>query len=100
MLLRACRWELVEANIFFRLHTDLVKTGIEYADEMDQSWTLGRHPPAHLDAAMFRAGKIFDRDTGNFGLRGLLHTMRANPRFRGARAHSHPNRVESTSTDA
>jgi HEPN superfamily AbiU2-like protein len=79
-LIGALARELVDANIFFRLHTDLLKAATEYTDEMNQTATFwDRTIHAHLDAAVFRLCKIFDQDTRNLSLPGLLDTVRANP---------------------
>jgi AbiU2 len=85
-LLKALASELVDANIFFRLHVDLVKATGEFADEMNQAWTFwDRTLAAHLDTAVFRLCKIFDQDDRNLGLRGLLETVRANPHLFSAK---------------
>jgi TPR repeat protein len=39
-LIKTMAHELVDANIFFRLHTGLLKRSAEYADAMNESWTF------------------------------------------------------------
>jgi hypothetical protein len=79
-LLVALSQELVEANIFFRMHMDLIAASTEYADEMNQSVTFwDRTITAHLDAAILRLCRIYDQEKRNLSLSGLLDTIRANP---------------------
>jgi hypothetical protein len=88
-LLVAIAKELVEANIFFRLHMDLIAASREFADEMNESWTFwDRTIASHLDAAILRLCKIYDQKPRNLGLFGLLDTVRANPHLFSAEEYT------------
>jgi AbiU2 len=79
-LLQAISLELVDANIAFRMHTDLIaayESGSGAA--MRQAWTFWSLTiQGHLDSAIFRLCRIYDQKTSHLGLRGLLHTIQSN----------------------
>ncbi|MCU1314918.1 MAG: hypothetical protein JWN63_240 [Candidatus Acidoferrum typicum] len=80
-VLEAIALELVDANIAFRMHTDLIAAyEQEFGTELRQSWTFWSLTiQGHLDSAVFRLCRIYDQDDKNLGLRGLLETIRSNP---------------------
>ena len=80
-LLQNLSLELVDANIAFRMHTDLIAAYEgEFGEEMRQAWTFWSLTiQAHVESAIFRLCRIYDQDDKNLGLRGLLDTIRANP---------------------
>jgi AbiU2 len=81
-LLEAISWELVEANIFFRMHMDLIKAASRFQREINEARTFwDRTITAHLDAAILRLCRIFDQNDRNLGLGALLDTILANPHF-------------------
>lgn len=71
--------ELVDANIAFRMHMDLIAAhegGSGAA--MRQAWTFWSLTiQGHLDSAVFRLCRIYDQDDKNLGLR-FLHTIQSN----------------------
>jgi hypothetical protein len=79
-LLHAIALELVDANIAFRMHSDLVAAYQSQSGEaMRQAWTFWALTiQGHLDSAVFRLCRIYDQDDKNLGLRGFLHTIRSN----------------------
>jgi hypothetical protein len=79
-VLEAVALELVDANIAFRLHTDLIAAyETESGDAMRQAWTFWSLTiQGHIDSAIFRLCRIYDQDDRNLGLRGFLHTIQSN----------------------
>jgi hypothetical protein len=79
-LVEAIALELVDANIAFRMQTDLIAAYEgESRDAMRQGWTFWSLTiQAHLDSAVFRLCRIYDQDDKNLGLRGFLHTIQSN----------------------
>lgn len=81
-LLDALVRELINAQIHFKLHQDLVAAIPKYAHELNQSptfWNLT--VSAHLDAALFRLLRAYDQyDNGkpSLNLRTLLARIRDN----------------------
>jgi hypothetical protein len=78
-LLNALANELVNANIFFKLHIDLKSATTEYNREFSQSatfWSLTFQ--AHLDAALFRLCRIYDTYHTSNSLSNLLDTIKEN----------------------
>jgi hypothetical protein len=80
-LLHAIALELVDANIAFRMHTDLIAAyESECGEVMRQAWTFWSLTiQGHLDSAVFRLCRIYDQDDKNLGLRGFIHTIKSNP---------------------
>lgn len=79
-LLKALALELVDANIPFKMHTNLIAAyESESGEAMRQSWTFWSLTiQAHLDSAVFRLCRIYDQNNKRLGLRGLLHTIHSN----------------------
>ena len=79
-LLHAIALELVDANIAFRMHGDLIAAYESGSGEaMRQAWTFWSLTiQGHLDSAVFRLCRIYDQDDKNLGLRGILHTIKSN----------------------
>ena len=78
-LLNALAIEIVDANVHFKLRSDLIDSISEYQTEYDQSgtfWSLTFQ--AHLDAAVFRLCKIYEQHNKTLNLRNLLDTIKAN----------------------
>lgn len=78
-LLDALLDELVNANIFFKLYTDLTNSVAEYEREFNQSqafWTLTFQ--AHLDACLFRLCRVYDKTAHSLSLCNLLDTIKGN----------------------
>ncbi len=78
-LLASLAQELVDANIHWRLLSDL-KNNIEvFSTEYNQSvafWSLTFQ--AHLDATIFRLIRIYDGNSASLSLKNLLDTISAN----------------------
>ena len=79
-LVEAIALELVDANIAFRMHTDLIAAYVaESGAAMRQAWTFWSLTiQGHLDSAVFRLCRIYDQNDKNLGLRGFLHTIQSN----------------------
>lgn len=78
-LLKALASELVEANIHYKLHRDLVDSIEEYNKEINQSsafWSLTIR--SHLDVSMYRLCKIYDQHSRSLNLKNLLDTIKKN----------------------
>lgn len=78
-LLDALANELVNANISFKLHSDLIASIPEYKVELNESatfWTLTFQ--SHLDAALFRLCRVYDTHPKSNSLGNLLDTIKAN----------------------
>jgi hypothetical protein len=78
-LLKALASELVEANIHYKLHRDLVESIEEYNKELNQStafWSLTIR--SHLDISMYRLCKIYDQHSQSLNLKNLLDTIKKN----------------------
>jgi AbiU2 len=72
--------ELVDANIVFKLHSDLERSLARFRAAMNESWTfwfLARQ--ATLDAAAYRLCKVYDQSSDSVNLRTLLQTIEARP---------------------
>ena len=79
LLLVALANEIVDANIFWKLHKNLQITAATFQREMNQApgfWGLTLQ--AHLDAAVFRLCKIYDQHKDGLNLQSLLETIQAN----------------------
>jgi hypothetical protein len=72
--------ELVDANIAFKMHSNLIAAyESESGEAMRQAWTFWSLTiQAHLDSAVFRLCRIYDQDDKNLGLRGFMHTIQSN----------------------
>jgi len=79
-LSEALALELVDANIAFRMHEQLIAAYEgDYGNAMREAWTFWSLTiQGHLDSAVFRLCRIYDQDDKNLGLRGLLDTIRSN----------------------
>ena len=78
-LLNVLASEIVDAQIYFRLHTDLMAAVPDYAEVFNESntfWWLTVH--ALLDATLFRLCRIYDQHSESLNLRNLLDTVQAN----------------------
>ena len=74
--------ELVDANIVFKLHMDLVSSLDRFDGAMKESWTFWSLTlQSTLDAAIFRLCKIYDQNMGSLHLRSLLETVKSNPQL-------------------
>src|ERR1700691_1807979 len=80
-LLQTIALELVDANIAFKMHSNLIAAyESESGEAMRQAWTFWSLTiQAHLDSAVFRLCRIYDQDDKNLGLRGFMHTTQSNP---------------------
>jgi hypothetical protein len=80
-LLHVLALELVDANIAFKIHTNLIAAyQSESGDAMRQAWTFWSLTiQAHLDSAVLRLCRIYDQNAKNLGLRGFMHTIQSNP---------------------
>jgi hypothetical protein len=78
-LLDAIALELVDANIAFRMHTDLIAAyEADRGDAMRQAWTFWSLTiQGHIDSAIFRLCRIYDQKANHLGLRGFLHTIQS-----------------------
>jgi hypothetical protein len=79
-ILRALALELVDANISFKLHTNLIAAyEAEDGAAMREAWTFWSLTiQAHLDSAVFRLCRIYDPKNTHLGLRGFMHTIQSN----------------------
>jgi hypothetical protein len=78
-LLVALANEIVDANIYWKLHKDLQIAAATFQTEVNQApafWSLTLQ--AHLDAAVFRLCKIYDQHRDGLNLQSLLQTIQAN----------------------
>lgn len=78
-LLKALASELVEGNIHYKLHRDLVDSISIYSTEINQSttfWSLTIK--SHLDVSMYRLCKIYDQHSKSLNLKNLLDTIKKN----------------------
>ena len=78
-LLHSLVSEIVDANIHWRLHSDLIDQIEKYEKEFNQSpafWSFTFQ--AHLDATIFRLIRIFDSHNSSLSLTNLLNTIAAN----------------------
>lgn len=80
-LLHTLALELVDANISFKLHTNLIAAyESDRGEAMRQAWTFWSLTiQAHVDSAILRLCRIYDQDDKNLGLRGFMHTIQSNP---------------------
>jgi hypothetical protein len=80
-ILQTIALELVDANISFKIHTNLIAAyQSESGEAMRQAWTFWSLTiQAHLDSAVLRLCRIYDQDDKNLGLRGFMHTIQSNP---------------------
>jgi hypothetical protein len=72
--------ELVDANVVFKLHSDLERSRARFDQAMNDSWTfwfLIRQ--STFDAAVYRLCKIYDQNPQSVNLRSLLATIEAYP---------------------
>jgi hypothetical protein len=76
-LLKVLALELVDGNIRFLMHMDLIKAyeaSIGHGGVMRESWTFWSLTiNSHIDSAIFRLCRIYDQHKTNLGMRGLLH---------------------------
>lgn len=71
--------ELVDANVYLKLHQDLGTSAKDHGREFNQARAFwGLTMQANMDAAVFRACKIYDQHRGALGLKSLLETIKAN----------------------
>jgi hypothetical protein len=78
-LVDALAQEIVDGNIFFRLHMDLIAAYEADRPTMREAWTFwSLTMQAHLDAAILRLTKIYDQDDTHLGLLGFLDTVKSN----------------------
>lgn len=82
-LLHTLALELVDANISFKLHTNLIAAyESDRGEAMRQAWTFWSLTiQAHVDSAILRLCRIYDQDDKNLGLRGFMHTIQSNPQL-------------------
>lgn len=80
LLIEALVLELVDANIAFNMHMDLIQAHQEdRARAMQESWTFWSLTiQAQLDSAIFRLCRIYDQKPNNLGLPGFLDTVKCN----------------------
>jgi hypothetical protein len=79
LVLAALANELVDANIHFKLRTDLIKAHDEFAGVFRQTpgfWSLTLQ--ALLDAAVFRLCKVYDTDTRTVSLPNFVRMVKTN----------------------
>lgn len=83
-LLDALEFEIVDANIYHRLYSDLVNSRKDYAREFSQSNTFWSFTfDALHDARMIRLCRVFDQESNSLNLFNLLETIKANTHFFG-----------------
>lgn len=78
-LLETLAAEIVDANIFWRLHKNVQIAGATFgreAAQMPAFWSLTQQ--ALMDAAVFRMCKVYDQYPGALNLRNLLETIQTN----------------------
>jgi len=78
-LLDALASEIVDAQIYFKLHIDLMAAIPDYKEVFNESntfWLLTMH--ALLDAALSRLCRIYDQNSKSLNLRNLLDTIQGN----------------------
>lgn len=74
--------ELVDANVYLRLHGDLGLAVSMFSREFNQARAFwGLTLQAHQDAAIFRLCKIYDQRRDSVNLKSLLETIKANQHF-------------------
>jgi len=77
-LVEALSSEIVYANIHFRLYKDITGS-VEFENELNQSKAFwGLTIQAHLDVAVFRLCKIYDKQPKSLNLEKLLKTIGEN----------------------
>jgi len=79
-LVEALVLELVDANIAFKMHTNLIEAHVQDGTRaMQESWTFWSLTiQGHLDSAIFRLCRIYDQKPRNLGLPGFLNTIKCN----------------------
>lgn len=78
-LLNALGTDIVNANIFFKHHSDLKSAAAEYRKEFNESVTFWNITfQALLDATMFALCRIYDTHEKTNSLRNLLDTIKEN----------------------
>jgi|SRR5256885_13640760 len=78
-LLSVLATEIVNANIFFKLHYNLKSAATEYEKEFNQSVTFWNITfQALLDATLFRLCRIYDTHEKSNSLLNLLDTIKEN----------------------
>ena len=81
-LLDELAMEIVDANIFYQLFTDIVDSIKDYTKEFQQSNTFWTFTLAALqDAALVHLCRVFDQETASLNLFNLLETIKANLHF-------------------
>ena len=74
--------DIVDANIYYKLFTGLIKSASEHSDEVNQSntfWWLALE--AIKEAYMLRLCRIFDQNDKSLNLVNLLDTIKSNRHF-------------------
>jgi hypothetical protein len=79
-LVEALVLELVDANIAFNMHMNLIEAHVQDRTRaMQESWTFWSLTiQGHLDSAIFRLCRIYDQKLSNLGLPGFLDTIKCN----------------------
>jgi AbiU2 len=79
-LVEALVLELVDANIAFNMHMNLIEAHVQDRTRaMQESWTFWSLTiQGHLDSAIFRLCRIYDQKLTNLGLPGFLDTIECN----------------------
>jgi hypothetical protein len=79
-LVEALVLELVDANIAFNMHMNLIEAHVQDRTRaMQESWTFWSLTiQGHLDSAIFRLCRIYDQRLTNLGLPGFLDTIKCN----------------------
>jgi len=81
-LLDALALEIVDANIYYRLYSDLVDSIKDNTREFSQSNTFWSFTLDSLhDAQMIRLCRVFDQKSNSLNLFNLLETIKANVHF-------------------
>jgi AbiU2 len=82
-LLETLALELVDANIAFKMHANLIASyESESREAMREAWTFWSLTiQAHLDSSVFRLCRIYDQNDRHLGLRGFIHTVQSNQRL-------------------
>ena len=78
-LLEALAGELVEANIHYKLHKNLIESVPDFSTELNQSpafWSLT--VKSHLDVSLYRLCKVYDQHSKSLNLKNLLDTIKKN----------------------
>ena len=75
-LLESLSFDVVHANIHYKLFRDLYGAKVEFEREMRQSWTFWWLTiEAHRDYALYLLARVFDQEQKSLGLRNFLQTI-------------------------